>query len=61
MGPLFALLAICTTIFWIWMLIDCLQNPRLQGIEKLIWIVVIIFTHVVGAAIYFFIGREQRI
>ena len=62
-GEVFILLAaivgICATIFWIWMLVDCMQNPRLEGVEKLIWVVVILFLHLLGAAIYYFIGREH--
>jgi hypothetical protein len=45
------------TIFWLWMLIDCLVNPRLPSTEKLIWVLVILFLHVLGALIYFFVGR----
>jgi hypothetical protein len=55
------LLVIVTSVFWIWMLIDCLQNPRLPPTEKLIWVLVIFFLHVLGAIIYFAIGRQQRL
>ncbi len=54
-------LAILASIFWIWMLIDCLTNQRLQGIEKLIWVLVILFTHLLGAIIYFAVGRDRAI
>jgi uncharacterized RDD family membrane protein YckC len=56
-----AVIAIAVCIFWIWMLIDCLHNPRLQGTEKLIWILVILVLHVLGAVLYYFIEREQRV
>jgi hypothetical protein len=55
------LIAILTTIFWVWMLIDCLQNPRIQGVEKLVWVLVIIFLHVLGAIIYFLVGRQRTV
>jgi Phospholipase_D-nuclease N-terminal len=55
------LFVILTSIFWIWMLIDCLTNPRLPSTEKLIWVLVIFFLHFVGALIYLFVGRQQRI
>ena len=42
-------------------LIDCLQNPRLDGMEKLVWVVVILFTHVLGATIYLAVARQGRI
>jgi len=48
-------------VFWIWMLIDCLQNGRLEGTEKIVWILVIVFLHFLGALIYYFVGREQRV
>jgi hypothetical protein len=41
------------------MLIDCLQNPSLQGSEKFVWVLVILFLHVLGALIYFFVGRSR--
>jgi Phospholipase_D-nuclease N-terminal len=58
-GILGTLVLILTTIFWLWMLIDCLQNRRIQGVEKLVWVLVILFLHVLGAVLYFAIGREQ--
>jgi hypothetical protein len=58
-GLVFFALAIAATVFWIWMLIDCITNPRLQDTEKIVWVLVIVFTHIIGALIYFFIGRER--
>jgi hypothetical protein len=55
------IIAIVTTIVWIWALVDCLQNPRLDGTEKLVWALVILFLHVLGAIIYFAVGRQRRI
>ncbi len=46
-------------VFWIWMLIDALTNKGLTDTEKLIWVVVIIFVHFIGALIYFFVGRPK--
>lgn len=60
----FAILAfiigIVATIFWIWMLIDCVQNSALTGTDKVIWILVILFLHVLGALIYYFVGRGRK-
>jgi Phospholipase_D-nuclease N-terminal len=50
---------ILTSVFWIWMLVDCITNPRLRDTEKVIWVLVIIFTHIIGALIYFFVGRDR--
>jgi hypothetical protein len=46
--------------FWIWMLVHAITNPGLRDVEKLIWVVVILFTHFIGALIYFFVGRPRR-
>ena len=56
-----ALLALCGTLFWIWMLIDCAVNEPSGGNEKIIWILIIIFGHGIGALVYFFVRRPTRI
>ena len=53
-------LALLTFAFWIWMLVHAITNNGLTDIEKLIWVIVILFTHFIGAAIYFFVGRPKR-
>jgi hypothetical protein len=55
----FILLAIVTSVFWLWMLIDCLTSS-LPAAEKLIWALVIIFLHFLGALIYFFVARGGK-
>jgi len=49
------------TIFWIWMLIDCATKESNEGNDKLVWILVIIFTHWLGALIYLLVRRPKRI
>lgn len=56
--PIF-LIGILGTIFWLWMLIDCLSKEP-SGNEKILWAVVILFTHLLGALLYYFIRRPQR-
>ena len=48
------------TIFWIWMLIDCAINKGISDSQKVIWLLVIFFTHLLGALLYFFLGRSAR-
>ena len=52
----FLLVAIVASLFWVWMLIDCLTSS-LATTEKLVWVIVILFTHLLGALLYFFIAR----
>ena len=46
--------------FWIWMLVDCLRNESKEGKDRLIWTLVILFTKVVGAGIYYFVRYRKR-
>jgi hypothetical protein len=50
-------LGIVGTIFWIKMIIDC--ATREKDPERLIWIIVIVFTHFIGALIYYFVQRPK--
>ena len=48
------------SLFWLWMLVECaLKEPN--TIEKLIWVIIIVVTHWLGAVIYFFARRPKRI
>ena len=49
------------TIFWIWMIVDCATKESSEGNDKIIWILIILFTHVIGSLIYFFARRPTRI
>lgn len=52
------LLGLVASVFWIWMLIDAITSS-LPSTEKLIWVLVIFFLHLLGAILYFFIGRKN--
>ncbi len=53
-------LGILGTVFWIWMVIDCATNKRLRDDQRVVWLLVIIFTHLIGAIIYYFAGRTPQ-
>jgi hypothetical protein len=57
----FGAIALVLFIFWIWMLIDAIQNKGLGEGEKIGWVLAIVFLHFIGATLYFFIGRSRRI
>lgn len=61
LGCVFGLIGIFGTIFWIWMIVDCATNEPSEGQDKVVWILVILFTHFIGACIYFFVRRPTRI
>ena len=57
----FAVLGIGGTILWVWMLIDCATKEPSEGNDKIIWMLVILLTHAVGALVYLLVRRPQRI
>lgn len=63
--PFFAilgLLGIAALVLWIWALVDCVQVPddsMYQSGNKLIWVLIIVFTNWIGALLYFLIGRPK--
>jgi hypothetical protein len=52
-------IAVLLTVFWIWMIVDCIKNTRLSDTEKVVWVLVIIFLHFLGALIYLLAGRNK--
>jgi hypothetical protein len=57
----FIAIAILGTVFWIWMLIDCIQNERNDSNDKVVWLLIIIFTHLIGGLVYYFVRRKPRL
>jgi hypothetical protein len=60
-GLFFLVFAIGGTVFWVIMIIECATKESSQGNTKLIWILIIVLTHWIGALIYYFVRRPQRI
>jgi hypothetical protein len=49
------------TVLWVWMLVDCATNEPPEGNDKVIWIVIIVLTHFLGALIYLLVRRPERL
>ncbi len=68
-GPIFLILFFGVSILislasfgiMIWMLIDCLTKEPSEGNDKLVWALVIFFEGCIGALIYYFVRRPERI
>ena len=56
---LIAGLGVALTVFWIWMLVDAIQNKGITDGEKVGWVLAIVFFHFIGSVLYFFIGRPK--
>lgn len=55
------LLGLLSFVFWIWMLIDCLNNNNLHGEhDKLVWILLMVFTGALGSILYFFLVKVNK-
>ena len=46
--------------FWLWMLIDCLTREPRENNGRLMWVLVIVLTKLVGAGIYYFVRHRKR-
>jgi hypothetical protein len=54
------LVGIAGLVLWIWALVDAIQNPALDSTMRIVWVLVIVFTQVLGAIIYLAVGRSRR-
>ena len=57
----FGVLLVGGTILWIWMIVDCATKEPVEGNERLIWILIIVLPHWIGALIYLLVRRPKRI
>lgn len=53
------LLVFAGTAFWIWMIVECATKDK--DPDRLVWTIIIVFTYIIGAALYFFIRRPVRL
>lgn len=54
----YSLLGLLHLIVWIWAIIDILKSGK-PGIEKLVWILVVLLLPLIGLIIYILIGRGK--
>lgn len=51
---LFGIIGILGFMFWIWMIVDCATRDFRNDMNKVVWILIILFLNVLGAVIYYF-------
>ena len=54
------IIGLIVTVYWIVQIVDCLKSD-FSGYNKIIWILVLIFLGPLGAIIYFFVGKDQKL
>ena len=52
------LIGLASVAFWIWALVDCINNKTDN--DRILWVLVIIFVHTLGAILYVIFGRNSR-
>jgi len=52
-------LLIFLTVFWILMIVDCAKRKKLSDSERVAWILILVFLHFIGAAIYYFAVKKK--
>jgi hypothetical protein len=57
---LMLLIVIGGTLFWIAMILECATREPDTGNTKIVWIIIVVFTHFVGALLYYFVRRPER-
>lgn len=55
---LFIAVIIASVAFWIWMIIDCAQR-KMKDNDKVVWILIIVFLHWIGATVYYFVVKRK--
>jgi uncharacterized membrane protein len=58
----FFAIAVAGTVLWIWALVDAIRVPderMYRAGNRLIWVLVIVFGHAIGAIAYLAIGRPS--
>ena len=48
-------------LIWIWALVHMLTNQALQGTDKIVWTIVIVFLNILGAILYFLVAPVVKI
>lgn len=57
---IFFAISIFALVFCILMLIDCVKRKFKEDSEKIIWVLVIVFTGIIGALIYYFVVKDKH-
>jgi membrane-bound metal-dependent hydrolase YbcI (DUF457 family) len=57
---LIGIIALAAFAFWLWMLIDVITKCPSADNKKLLWVLLVVFLHLLGAILYYFIQRPKN-
>ena len=52
LGVFGIILAIVAAALWVWSLVHAIRNPALDDMMRIVWVLVIVFTGLIGSLIY---------
>jgi len=58
-NPIALTIVIVLAIFWIWMLAECLNKNFKKDMDKVSWILVLLFTNILGAILYYLLIKKK--
>lgn len=56
---LFVLAVLLSMVFWVWMLIDCVQRDFKKDSDKIVWVLLMLFLGVIPSIIYYFVVKRK--
>ncbi len=59
--PIGGLISLALTAFWIWMIVEAATKEPAEEPNKIVWVLIVVLLGALGAAIYFFARRPERI
>jgi len=54
------ILVILAIVFWIFMIVDAAQREFKQENDKVLWILIVVLTGIIGAIIYYFMIKKPN-
>jgi cytochrome bd-type quinol oxidase subunit 2 len=60
MGMLVLIVFLICIGLYLYTLIDILKSEFTNSIDKLVWLIAVIFLPILGIVLYFFIGKKQK-
>ncbi len=59
-GLIGIIIGLAILVFWLWALIDIIKSDFKDSATKVIWFIFVFFLYFLGAAIYYFFGRQTK-